>query len=101
MKDPPQAAIEDVPHQRALARSRNARDSGQRAEADGDVEVLEVVLGDSGQLDRSGGRRVDLAGSPSVAVAVVAAAAAVACLSPQIPSGERLRRSQDRLERPG
>src|SRR5262245_31237142 len=43
--------VEDVVHERRLARSADAGDDGQRVQRNREVDVLEIVLGSAGELD--------------------------------------------------
>ena len=48
---PLDGGIEHVVHQRRLARAAHTRDTGQRVQRDGNVDILQVVLGSAGQRD--------------------------------------------------
>ena len=52
-----EAAVEDLVHERALARSRHAGDRDEHAERDAHVDVLEVVLSRAAHDDRVALRR--------------------------------------------
>ncbi len=48
---PLERRVDDVVHQRGLARSADARDARQRVDRDGDVDLLQVVLGRAREAD--------------------------------------------------